>query len=936
MSKALLFLFCILYFLFHSPAMADIIHIPSDQPTIQVGINSAVDGDTVLIAEGTYHENINFRGKAITVASYFLMDGDTNHISQTIINGSQPSHPDSGSVVCFLYGEDTTSVLCGLTIREGTGTLINYSGTYHRQGGGVLCISSGARLVSNYINHNRIIATWSYGGGVSAENENTSLFIPLLILEENRISANFLQADSMAGSCGADIRGTSARIVKNIFETDTVIAAIHAFGGGVGFYGPLPTSPLPEALIQGNTFRANRVESTRSGALGGGIFIKGTGEVIVAENLFSENQVTSLLSWAAGGGLFIEDRNITGCGRKILQRNQIFNNQTHSQNGWGCGGGVLLNITLATLEENQVTDNVVTGGAGSAGGGIFIDSSSFRLENNLVTRNFSQTNGGGVEVGHLPQHGTEQLIANNIISHNYTNFSGGGLNIYEIGSIIIRKNRIHDNTAANETGGGICIGGSTFSALIENNIISDNLSRWGGGIGTWGNDILRFVNNTIAFNHSGEGGGGIIVFDNVNIMLMNNILWNNFPGGQIHNESSIPGQYHYNNIQGGWSGIGNIDIDPQFADTLFHLLPNSYCIGMGRSAITLGDSTYHAPIFDLEGNPRPNPIDTLVDIGALETSFPGRAQLVRSMINQGSGYIHPTQDSLRILLQILDPHQQGVTLTATMSNLQGAVWDEFPLFDDGQHGDSLAGDNLFGIVLPPVMLEDAFRFSYRLANSTFQDTMIFQGEQQITSIGPLVCEDYHILSQSGNRIQLELSLRNMGLQAAATEVRAVLIPLDSTVISILSNNQSFGSIPAGGKAVNSLAYIIDTIENPGTLLFNVRICMGGYPYWLQENLVVGIEPGSSQQPPGEFTLYQNYPNPFNPSTVISWQLAVGNFVQLSIYDLSGREVTLLVNRKQSAGSHQIEFDASALASGIYMYRLRTGTHVETKKMLLLR
>ncbi len=79
-------------------------------------------GDTVLVAEGTYSENINFKGKAITVASQFILDQDTSHISATIIDGSQHTNPDSGSVVYMISGEDTTSVLTGFTITGGNGT----------------------------------------------------------------------------------------------------------------------------------------------------------------------------------------------------------------------------------------------------------------------------------------------------------------------------------------------------------------------------------------------------------------------------------------------------------------------------------------------------------------------------------------------------------------------------------------------------------------------------------------------------------------------------------------------------------------------------------------------------------------------------------------------------------------------------------------------
>ena len=75
------------------------INVPGDYSTVQAGINAASNGDVVLVADGTYYENINFRGKAITVASHFLLDGNRMHIENTIINGSTPVHPDSGSHV---------------------------------------------------------------------------------------------------------------------------------------------------------------------------------------------------------------------------------------------------------------------------------------------------------------------------------------------------------------------------------------------------------------------------------------------------------------------------------------------------------------------------------------------------------------------------------------------------------------------------------------------------------------------------------------------------------------------------------------------------------------------------------------------------------------------------------------------------------------------
>jgi hypothetical protein len=90
--------------------------------------------------------------------------------------------------------------------------------------------------------------------------------------------------------------------------------------------------------------------------------------------------------------------------------------------------------------------------------------------------------------------------------------------------------------------------------------------------------------------------------------------------------------------------------------------------------------------------------------------------------------------------------------------------------------------------------------------------------------------------------------------------------------------------------------------------------------------------------PKEFTLDQNYPNPFNPSTNIGYQLAAGSFVSLKVYDILGKEVAVLVNEYQTAGSHSIQMFAEKynLTAGIYFYRLTAGNYSSTKKMLLLK
>jgi hypothetical protein len=89
------------------------------------------------------------------------------------------------------------------------------------------------------------------------------------------------------------------------------------------------------------------------------------------------------------------------------------------------------------------------------------------------------------------------------------------------------------------------------------------------------------------------------------------------------------------------------------------------------------------------------------------------------------------------------------------------------------------------------------------------------------------------------------------------------------------------------------------------------------------------------QIPETFSLYQNYPNPFNPLTLIRWQLPVASYVDVSVYNMLGQRVATLVNENQTAGQHQIKWNASGLASGVYYYRIKAGDFMQTKKMVLI-
>jgi hypothetical protein len=107
---------------------------------------------------------------------------------------------------------------------------------------------------------------------------------------------------------------------------------------------------------------------------------------------------------------------------------------------------------------------------------------------------------------------------------------------------------------------------------------------------------------------------------------------------------------------------------------------------------------------------------------------------------------------------------------------------------------------------------------------------------------------------------------------------------------------------------------------------------------IQENATGILE---ADQLPDSYHLYPNFPNPFNPNTAIKYQIPRGDHVILEIYDLLGRRVKTLVNKKVKAGTHQVVWNGTDIwdnqvASGIYLYRIKTGDYVQSKKMMLLK
>ena len=234
-----------------------VIRVPQDVPTIQNAIDSTADGDTVLVSPGVYMENIDFHGQNVVVKS---LAGP----AETIIDGGQ-----KGSVVKFISGEDSTAILHGFTLRNGSGTAADDGNVY---GGGLWCFSSSPTLSRNVIRQNMVLAgCGGLGGGIAVTGNGAP------VIKNNSLHSNI---------------------------ATSVCDALVNYGGGIYVSG------TSKARLSENTISHNSAD------FGGGIAVMDSARPIIRQNIISQNFrggiVVSQAAQPIIGGFPGEGNDITG------------------------------------------------------------------------------------------------------------------------------------------------------------------------------------------------------------------------------------------------------------------------------------------------------------------------------------------------------------------------------------------------------------------------------------------------------------------------------------------------------------------------------------------------------------------------------------------------------------------------------------------------
>lgn len=420
LSAVVLFLCC-------AQAQGQAFHVPAGYGTIQSAINAADNGDTIIVSTGTYQENINFLGKAVTVTS--VNPDDPNVVAATIIDGSSPADPNRASAVTFNHGESNNSIITGFTIRGGTGTWLVIAWDLHepywnRCGGGIVCYNMSApTIIKNVITNN----TAGEGGGIYVYGDPVDMYNPADPPEHIRpvVSCNTLK-----DNCAVKAHGFPPPNADYTAEE-------HGDGGAIVCFQAV------DAVITQNI-----IENNHADFYGGAIHLRQWSNGRICDNHIIGNNS------ALGAGI-----HITYISSPLVTGNLIRGNIAGDLGG---GGIYVYYFSNPIIEQNIITANRSANGAGI---GVYWESTPI-IQNNLIYKNID---GAGI----LIKGGAVPLIINNTIAGNLPKSTSGGIECVTNSAAIIENNII----VSNGSGYGVY-------TLITAPVLRYN-DVWGNGAGSY-------------------------------------------------------------------------------------------------------------------------------------------------------------------------------------------------------------------------------------------------------------------------------------------------------------------------------------------------------------------------------------------------------------------------------------------------------------------
>ncbi len=886
---------------------ATIRHVPSPYATIQAAINAAAIGDTVLVDEGTYKENIVIT-KKITVGSAFVVDGDTSHISRTIIDGSQPHSPDSAAVVTIDGATDTTTVLAGFTITGGKGNrrTVNYPPmpVYQmRVGMGVDIAGGGVRILHNIIRANGCNSPTEHMGGViNIFDVSDKNGVSQAIVEHNTIADNTLVGKD--GEGGAFAIGHNSAIRDNLIARNSVHGSVDAGVGGA--------FQIWNGLVN---IEGNRIINNSASHEGGGLAVYSVQAVGVVPHIVMVNNI--LMGNAAGtsgGGISVTNNDVV-----LSMINNTLTSNTAASGGSGLSiwNGAIVRA-LNTIFWDPAGMEIQTGSAGSLAACYCDIYGGYSGEGNIVgDPRFAEIDCRLSDTSYCIGRGTDSL------QFGGAWYRAPGRDLF--GSVRPNPPGSHPDIGACES--PLAIGpepkpllGPRFLAFYERVTNAGFLDR-SALVDSFmaSNPVLPFIEDTIAqFIYRG-------------------------PATTVN----VPGDLN------GWSTGG--DPMTKLSTTDLWYLPRVF----ERDAridykFLLDGSSWildpHNPVLTPGGFGDNSALEMPVYIPPWEIQYDGTIQHGRSEIQS----VHSNIRGMTYSVQVYLPYvYDGSTARYPTAYFQDG--SDYVTFGNAIN----VLDNLIayskirptiGVFVTPTNRNEEYAFTLRNQYQQFF----------VTELVPFIDSVYRTITAPSERAVIGDSY---GGNISA------LISYNHPEVFGICGLQSGAFQPNGNEAYNLIVNgpvkpikyhsiwgtYSDVAYNMGPFR-DAMIARGYFFRWEErheghswgqwratiDTILQTFFPRSTgviadrQVLPTEFMLAQNYPNPFNPSTTIKFELPRASLVSLTVYDILGRQVSVLVNERREAGVHEVKFDGSNLASGVYLCRLTAGEFIQTRKLILVR
>ena len=486
MKKRRLFPIVVLFMVIALKGNTQTHDVPGDYESIQLAIDASNPGDTIILQNGTYTENIVIL-KPITITSLYAQTNDTLDIENTIIDGNQ-----SGSVIQVLEVTSGNVNLNGITLTNGSGTLFlnsdlpNDSIYYFPHGGGMF-IRNCFNIVLDHMNitNNVLPGTSNGGGGLLSQSSTVNI-------NHSKITDNIVASESFAGE-GAGLCVFYTNLTINNSEIKRNLSIDINSIGGQGIYANNSELSVNNTIISEN-----------NGSRSSGIYSKDSKLELSHCELYDNT------SYMAAGVVYIFNESTNEV--NTLMHNNFYNNNTSS------GGVILVDYAIINVDECTFTDNHF----GFEGGAI---------NANFATINFTNSNvSNNIAIGNPTADGTGFLVYNSDIVMDNIDFNNneciGNADLNSRGGAItmffcnadLNNVRMSNNSAG--------IGAALYlnnSHINLNHILIDSNNGLRGTAIHSASSTLRMISSTIVNNVSTEGAIHIYGDD---FVFANTILWN--------------------------------------------------------------------------------------------------------------------------------------------------------------------------------------------------------------------------------------------------------------------------------------------------------------------------------------------------------------------------------------------------------------------------